>query len=82
MKFLAFNQTKLGGSLSLPAHGRAGTRATPFLAALFVKQKTKLAGEPGFEPGLTAPKAAVLPLHNSPMLLWPANRSFSEGWSG
>ena len=27
-----------------------------------------LAGEPGFEPGLTASKAAVLPLHNSPMV--------------
>jgi hypothetical protein len=24
------------------------------------------AGEPGFEPGLTVPKTAVLPLHHSP----------------
>ena len=34
----------LGSSLSLPAHGRAGARATPFLAALFAKQKTKFGG--------------------------------------
>ena len=27
-----------------------------------------MAGEPGFEPGLTASKAAVLPLHNSPVV--------------
>ena len=33
-----------GSSLSLPAHGRAGARATPFLAALFAKQKTKFGG--------------------------------------
>ena len=44
MKFLSFSQTKLGSSLSLPAHGRAGAKATPFLAALFVKQKTKFGG--------------------------------------
>jgi len=30
--------------LSLPTHGRAGARATPFLAALFAKQKTKFGG--------------------------------------
>ena len=34
----------LGSSLSLPAHGRAGARATPLLAALFAKQKTKFGG--------------------------------------
>ena len=47
----------LGSFLSLPAHpssrtlcvhygagGRAGARATPFLAALFAKQKTKFGG--------------------------------------
>ena|SRR3989344_721511 len=44
MKFLSFSQTKLGSSLSLPAHGRAGARATPFLAALFAKKKTKFGG--------------------------------------
>ena len=35
---------KKGSSLSLPTHGRAGARATPFLAALFAKQKTKFGG--------------------------------------
>ena len=29
------------------------------------RRKSALVAEPGFEPGLTAPKAAVLPLHNS-----------------
>ena len=43
MKFLGFGQLKLGSSLSLPAHGRAGARAT-LLAALFAKQKTKFDG--------------------------------------
>jgi hypothetical protein len=33
-----------GSSLSLPAHGWAGARATPFHAALFAKQKTKFGG--------------------------------------
>src|SRR3989338_6148789 len=33
-----------GSSLPLPAHGRAGARATPFLAVLFAKQKTKFGG--------------------------------------
>ena len=33
-----------GSSQSLPAHGRAGTRATSSLAALFAKQKTKFGG--------------------------------------
>ena len=34
----------LGSSLSLPAHGRAGARATPFLAAHFAKRNTKFGG--------------------------------------
>jgi hypothetical protein len=41
---LDFNKLVNGSSLSLPAHGRAGARATPFLAALFAKQKTKFGG--------------------------------------
>ena len=44
MKFLAFSQTKLGSSLSLPAHGRAGARATSSLAAHFAKRNTKFGG--------------------------------------
>ena len=35
---------KKGSSLLLPAHGRAGARATPFLAAHFAKQNTKFGG--------------------------------------
>ena len=30
-----------------------------------------MVAEPGFEPGLTAPKAAVLPLHNSALQMVP-----------
>ena len=41
---LDFNELVNGSSLSLPAHGRAGARATSFLAALFAKQKTKFGG--------------------------------------
>ena len=33
-----------GSSLSLPAHGRAGARATFLMAAHFAKQKTKFGG--------------------------------------
>jgi len=33
-----------GSSLSLPAHGKAGARATSFLAAHFAKQNTKFDG--------------------------------------
>ncbi|HNZ55567.1 MAG TPA: hypothetical protein PKN73_02480 [Candidatus Paceibacterota bacterium] len=44
MKFLAFSQTKLGSSLSLPAHGWVGARATSFLAAHFAKQNTNSVG--------------------------------------
>ena len=40
MKFLSFSQTKLGSSLSLPAHGWVGARATSFLAAHFALQNT------------------------------------------
>src|SRR3989338_483718 len=46
MKFLRFSQTKLGSSLSLPAHGLGGARATLlFLAAHFAKRNTKNCGE-------------------------------------
>jgi len=38
------NTNQKGSSLSLPAHGRAGAKAAPFLAALFAKQKTKFGG--------------------------------------
>ena len=38
------NTNQKGSSLSLPAHGRAGARATPFFTALFAKQKTKFGG--------------------------------------
>ena len=44
MKFLMFSQTKLGSSLSLPAHGWVGARATSFLAAHFAKQNTNSVG--------------------------------------
>ena len=44
MKFLSFSQTKLGSSLSLPAHGWVGARATSFLAAHFAKQNTNSVG--------------------------------------
>ena len=45
MKFLAFSQTKLGSSLSLPAHGWVGARATLlFLAAHFAKRNSKFGG--------------------------------------
>jgi len=40
---LRFVNTK-GSSLSLPAHGRAGVRATSSLAAHFAKQNTKFGG--------------------------------------
>src|SRR3990167_2717166 len=45
MKFLRFSQTKLGSSLSLPAHGWVGARATSlFPAAHFAKQNTNSVG--------------------------------------
>src|SRR3990167_3308546 len=45
MKFLRFSQTKLGSSLSLPAHVRVGARATLlFPAAHFAKQNTNSVG--------------------------------------
>jgi len=40
MEFLAFSQTKLGSSLSLPANGLGGSRATSFLVAHFALQNT------------------------------------------
>jgi hypothetical protein len=33
-----------------------------------MRRERKMAGEPGFEPGLKDPKSSVLPLHNSPVL--------------
>ena len=42
-KILKFGKQK-GSSLSLPAHGRAGARATSSLAAHFAKQNTKFGG--------------------------------------
>ena len=39
-----FSKQILGSSLLLPAHGRAGARVTPFLAAFFAKRKTKFGG--------------------------------------
>ncbi len=44
MKFLSISQTKLGSSLSLPAHGWVGARATSFLAAHFAQQNTNSVG--------------------------------------
>ena len=38
------NTDQKGSFLSLPAHGRAGARATPSLAAHFAKQNTKFGG--------------------------------------
>src|SRR3989338_7088099 len=40
MKFLRFSQTKLGSSLSLPAHGRGRAMATSSLVAHFALQNT------------------------------------------
>ena len=40
MKFLSFSQTKLGSTLSLPAHGWVGARATSLLAAHFALRNT------------------------------------------
>ena len=42
-KILKFGKQK-GSSLSLPANGLGGARATPFLAALFAKRNTKFGG--------------------------------------
>ena len=42
-KILKFGNQK-GSSLSLPAHGRAGARATSSLAAHFAKRNTKFGG--------------------------------------
>ena len=60
----------LGSSLSLPAHGRAGARTTPFLAALFAKQKTKFGGGKA-----RAGKNSFLP---TPFLFARPSESFSE----
>jgi len=42
-KILKFGKQK-GSSLALPAHGRAGARATSSLAAHFAKRNTKFGG--------------------------------------
>jgi len=42
-KILKFGKQK-GSSLSLPAHGRAGARATSSLAVHFAKRNTKFGG--------------------------------------
>jgi len=39
-----FNNLVNGSSSSLPAHGRAGARATSSLAAYFAKRNTKFGG--------------------------------------
>ena len=39
-----WNIQNIGSSLSLPAHGRAGARATSSLAAHFAKRNTKFGG--------------------------------------
>ena len=61
MKFLSFSQTKLGSSLSLPAHGWVGARATLlFPAAHFAKQNTNSVGvqsEGEAEGGCGAPRS-------------------------
>ena len=53
----------------MPAHGRAGARATPFLAALFAKQKTKFGGggkaRAGREFILTANQAQIAALRGN-----------------
>ena len=48
MKFLAFSQRKiLGSSLTLPANGLGGSRATSLLVAHFALQNTKFGSEKG-----------------------------------
>ena len=64
---------KKGSSLSLPTHGRAGARATPFLAALFAtcppkpwrrrEQKTKFGGGKARGP---AQQQAVCGINSAP----------------
>ena len=39
-----FNNLVNGSSLSLPAHGRVGARATSLMAAHFAKRNTKFGG--------------------------------------
>jgi len=41
---MIFSKQILGSSISLPAHGRVGARATSFLAAHFAKQNTNSVG--------------------------------------
>ena len=72
MKFLSFSQTKLGSSLSLPAHGWVGARATSFLAAHFAKQNTNSVGvqsEGEAEGGCGGNSASPEPKRNPATLL-------------
>jgi len=73
MKFLAFSQTKLGSSLSLPAHGWVGARATLlFIAAHFAKQNTNSVGvqsEGEAEGGCGGNSASPEPKRNPAALL-------------
>ena len=55
-----FNNLVNGSSLSLPAHGRAGARATSLLAAHFAKQNTKSGGGGEARAGKNSPPKADL----------------------
>ena len=57
---LNFNKLVNGSSLLLPAHGRAGARATPFLAAHFAKRNTKSGGGGEARAGKNSPPKADL----------------------
>jgi len=55
-----FNNLVNGSSSSLPAHGRAGARATSLLAAHFAKQNTKSGGGGEARAGKNSPPKADL----------------------
>jgi len=57
---LDFNNLVNGSSSSLPAHGRAGARATSLLAAHFAKQNTKSGGGGEARAGKNSPPKADL----------------------
>ena len=79
MKFSPFSQTKLGSSLSLPAHGRVGARATLlFPAAHFAKQNTNSVGvqsEGEAEGGCGAPRSRASSLRGKNSALPEPKRS-------
>ena len=54
------NTDQKGSFLSLPAHGKAGAKATPFSAALFAKQNTKSGGGGEARAGKNSPPKADL----------------------